>query len=93
MKHEKEAAASRFTSKTNDEAPKYEELQEAVSLLTQAITNNIDTDIVLYDALGRVVDNVTELKQENIALRQMLEKQNSLLQQIANKVGITPQRD
>lgn len=93
MKHEKEAAASHFTSKTNDDAPQYEELQEAVSLLTQAITNNIDTDIVLYDALGRVVDNVTELKQESIALRQMLEEQNSLLQQIANIVGITPQRD
>jgi len=93
VKHEKEAAASHFTSKTNDDAPQYEELQEAVSLLTQAITNNIDTDIVLYDALGRVVDNVTELKQENIALRQMLEEQNSLLQQIANIVGITPQRD
>jgi hypothetical protein len=93
VKHEKGAAKSHFTSKTNDEAPKYEELQEAVSLLTQAITNNIDTEVVLYGALSRVVDNVTELKQENIALRQMLEEQNSLLQQIANKVGITPQRD
>lgn len=92
MKHEKEAA-SHFTSETNDEAPKHEELQEAVGLLAQAIASNIDTDVVLYDALGRVVDNVTELKQENIALRQMLEEQNSLLQQIANKVGITSQRD
>lgn len=60
-----------------------EELQESVDLLAQAAADNTETNIMVFDVLGRLVDNVTELKQENARLRLVLEQQSLFLQKIA----------
>jgi cell division septum initiation protein DivIVA len=64
----------------------YEELQDYVDLLAQAAADNNETNITVIDVLGRLVDNITDLKQENSSLRQRLEEQNILLQKIAGDV-------
>lgn len=60
----------------------HEELQESVEILARATAENVETNALVFDVLGRLVDNVTQLKQENLRLRQAIEAQLVILERL-----------
>lgn len=60
----------------------YEELRESVDTLAQAAAEGVETNALTLDVLGRLVDNVTQLKQENLRLRQAIEAQLVILEKL-----------
>lgn len=60
----------------------YEELRESVDTLAQAAAESVETNALTLDVLGRLVDNVTQLKQENLRLRQAIEAQLVILEKL-----------